>query len=73
MVYLFLMKKCDDLTTDEAVLMLAREYCALAEIPEGDFTIARTEKGKPYFLNNNSVHFSVSHSGGILLVLFRMR
>ena len=70
MVCLFLMKKCDDLTTDEAVLMLAREYCTLVGIPEGDLTIARTEKGKPYFLNNNSVHFSVSHSGGIFACAF---
>ena len=70
MAYLLLMKKCDELTTDDAVKMLVREYCTLAGIPEGDLTIARTEKGKPYFLNNNTIHFSVSHSGEIFACAF---
>ena len=70
MVYLFLMKKCDELTTDETVKMLAQEYFALAGVPDGDLTIARTEKGKPYFLNNDSIHFSVSHSGDIFACAF---
>ena len=68
MVYLFLTKITE--STDAAVLSLAREYCALSGLPEGDFTLARTERGKPYFPNYPSVLFSVSHSGGIFACAF---
>ena len=68
MVYLFLTKITE--STDAAVLSLAREYCALSGLPEGDFTLARTERGKPYFPNYPSVHFSVSHSGDIFACAF---
>ena len=68
MVYLFLTKITE--STDAAVLRLAREYCALSGLPEGDFTLARTERGKPYFPNYPSVHFSVSHSGDIFACAF---
>ena len=70
MVCLFLMKKCDVKTTDEAVVMLAREYGSLLGLALGELTVARTERGKPYFLNNNSMHFSVSHSGDIFACAF---
>ena len=68
MVYLFLTKKTD--STDAAVAHLAREYCALVGVTEGDFTVARAERGKPYFPNTPSIHFSVSHSGDIFACAF---
>ena len=68
MVYLFLTEKND--STDAAVLRLAREYCALTGTAEGDFTVARRERGKPYFPNYPSLHFSVSHSGDIFACAF---
>ena len=68
MVYLFLTKKTD--STDAAVAHLAREYCALVGVTEGDFTVVRAERGKPYFPNTPSIHFSVSHSGDIFACAF---
>ena len=68
MVYLFLAQKTD--STDAAVARLAREYCALVGVVEGDFTVARAERGKPYFANIPSIHFSVSHSGEIFACAF---
>ena len=39
-----------------------------AEGYDFDFTIAREEKGKPYFLYNNKVHFSVSDTKNYIAV-----
>jgi phosphopantetheinyl transferase len=63
MVYLFLTQKTD--STDEIVARLARRYCALVGLKDGDFSVARADRGKPYFPNTPSVHFSVSHTGNI--------
>ena len=68
MVYLFLTKKTD--CTDEAVAGLAHEYCRLAGCAGGDFSVARAERGKPYFEKAPSVHFSVSHTGDIFACAF---
>ena len=70
MVYLFLTKMTDGVSTDSAVGELAREYCRRAGMSEGDFTVARAERGKPYFPNTPAVHFSVSHSGDIFACAF---
>lgn len=68
MVYLFLTKKTD--STDASVARLAHEYCRLSGIADGDFSVARAERGKPYFEKIPSVHFSVSHSGDIFACAF---
>ena len=68
MVHLFLTKKAG--ATDVAVAALASEYCRLAELSAGDLTVARTERGKPYFPNTPSLHFSVSHSGDVFACAF---
>ena len=70
MVYLFLTENTPGIGTDEAVGVLAREYCLRTGCSVGDFTVARTERGKPYFPNNPLLHFSVSHSGGIFACAF---
>ena len=43
--------------------------CFFKEFPQYDFEreIVRSKEGKPYFKNNNSLHFSFSHSGEIAL------
>ena len=68
MVYLFLAKKTD--STDEAIACLAQKYCVLIGLTDGDFTVARAERGKPYFPNTPSVHFSVSHTEDIFVCGF---
>ena len=68
MVYLFLTKKTD--STDSTVARLANKYCTLVGLSDDDFTVARAERGKPYFPNTPSVHFSVSHSGDIFACAF---
>lgn len=49
----------DPRPTDEKVALLAERYCGAP----GDYTVSRTNEGKPYFANVKDVFFSVSHSG----------
>ena len=73
MVYLFLAKKADFPATDDAVRSLLPEYCRLASIAQNSeisCSIARTERGKPYFADNPSIRFSVSHSGDVFACAF---
>ena len=73
MVYLFLTSNSGDMTTDEKISLLAKEYLELSEFPgilAEDLKIARTERGKPYFDGLKTIHFSVSHSGEIFACAF---
>ena len=56
----------DDRKTDEKVKLLAERYCGV----QGDYTVARTDEGKPYFANVKDVFFSVSHSGDKFVCAF---
>ena len=51
--------------TEELVKTLAKPYFP-GDVPE----IARQHRGKPYFVGNGDVHFSVSHSGDFVAVAF---
>ncbi len=68
MVYLYITKKSG--TTDESVLMLAKEYRRAVGGGERELKIARTERGKPYFEGCDDIHFSVSHSGELFACAF---
>ena len=56
----------DPRPTDEKVKLLAERYCGA----QGDYTVARTDEGKPYFANVKDVFFSVSHSGDKFVCAF---
>ena len=56
---------------DEALLQkLAQEYVAVHSIKLNDFSIAREQKGKPFFPNSQGLYFSVSHSREICAYAF---
>ena len=44
---------------------LAARLALLSLCPNGDRTISRTERGKPYFSADGAPYFSLSHSGGL--------
>ena len=52
-----------EISTDALVTKLAKKYFPGA-VPE----ILRQERGKPYFVGNTGVHFSVSQSGSLVTV-----
>lgn len=68
MVCLYIMKEAGD--TVEAVKALAARYLGASADRYGELTVARTERGKPYFENCGEIHFSISHSGDLFACAF---
>ena len=71
MVFLYYCEDAKAFSTDEKVATLARYHLfKLGKDFDGDFTIERAPKGKPYFRNLPDLHFSVSHSGDVFVCAF---
>lgn len=68
MVCLYIMNKDGD--TDKTVKALAAKHLGASAARYGELTLARTERGKPYFENCPDLHFSVSHSGELFACAF---
>jgi 4'-phosphopantetheinyl transferase len=71
MVFLYYFRDVKELSTDEKVSALARYHLLHQNgfAPER-FIIGRQTKGKPYFKDMPSLHFSVSHSGDVFVCAF---
>lgn len=55
-------------SSEEWMCLSAERYCQDRAIPFDAFEIARTEKGKPYFVNTPVLYVSLSHSGSYCIV-----
>ena len=61
----------EEVTTNKNISILTEKFLISLLEKNGysfDFTVAKKEKGKPYFLYNDKVYFSVSHTQGIVAV-----
>ena len=62
-IHLYIDSHNASLSSDERLIRCARAYMCDNSISGNDFTIRRTERGKPFFPGLDAVHCSISHSG----------
>lgn len=55
-------------SSEEWMQLSAARYCSTHKIACNDFTVSRTERGKPYFANTPQLYVSVTHSGSYCIV-----
>lgn len=66
-VFLYVFSANDGISTDDKMRIAARKYLvsvgAVMKPVIDEMVVARTERGKPYFINHPNIHVSPSHSG----------
>ncbi len=67
--FLYIAEDRSDMNTDEKIKAVARMHLQRSglfdNISDDDLSVAREERGKPYFPNLPWLYFSVSHSGDL--------
>ena len=67
---IYLYKDSEPPQRSRRLLECAHRYALWRGLPKGDFAIATTPFGKPYFPHRLDMHFSISHSGEYWAVAF---